>query len=161
MKKRDFLLSAMLSTLLLTANLSADHIECKGGKCFINLSKLAPTKTSHVKIQKTVPFKLLKEEHSVETIALNHEEFIMQENKKIIPHKNNELETIVFPPSSYVMNKEEREAYYSKVTPTAEESSIEKNIIMEKMTLPTSAYYCENHQKAIYNEELKAYQCTI
>ncbi|MBU1668322.1 hypothetical protein KKC13_07860 [bacterium] len=197
MKKRDFLLSAMLSTLLLTANLSAQQIECKNGKCFINLSKLAPTKNPPATVQNfkmkkiasstpeqsiepktievTVAATTIQEqasnENQLEVIAFDHSTYVMQENEQL-ELINDELETIVFAPSKYIMTKAEIEQYYEQLNVNEEEINVHIAIadeenekiedkIIEKTILPTSEYYCENQKKAVYNQELKTYQCTI
>lgn len=169
MKKKNFLVSMILSTLLLTANVSAQKMECKDGKCFISINKLTPTKNSsgkikHFKMKKMIPFKVAKkmglrtiqpatEKNRIEIIAFDHSAYIKQENEHL-EIVENEPETIVLSPGKYIMSQTEIEEYYG------EEINIEDKI-MKKSTLPTSEYYCKNHKKAVYNKNLNAYQCTI
>jgi len=190
MKKSNFLLSAMLSTLLLTANLSAQHLECKDGKCFIKMNKFTsgknlPVTIQHFKMKKMVALtpqpniepktrtpqpniepktrtpqpniepktsemvatapiiiqEQANDENKLEIIAFDHSTYVKQQDEKLEPI-NDEVETIVLDPSKYIMTQAEKE-------------------LREKTTLPSSDYYCKNQKKAVYNQELKTYQCAI
>lgn len=172
MKKKNLLLSAMLSTLLLTTNISAQQIECKDGKCFINLSKIASakkssTKVKNFKVRKVSPLTVAKqmglktiqpagEPNNLEIIAFDHSTYVMQENEQL--ELDDGMDTIVLSPSKYIMSKSELEKYYHA---TEEERINIEDKIIEKSTLPVSEYYCNNDKKAVYNQELKTYQCII
>lgn len=190
MKKKDLLFSAMLSTLLLTANLSAQQIECKNGKCFINLNKIAPTKNTPVKVQSfkvkktslfttkkniepktvevatatTITQEKVSQKNKLEIIAFDHSTYVMQENEQL-ELIDGDIETIVFSPSKYIMTQTEIEQYEKKInteiTIVDEGNKKIEDKIIEKTNLPTSEYYCKNQKKAVYNQELKTYQCTI
>lgn len=194
MKKRNFLLSTMLSTLLLTASLSGQQqMECKHGKCFINLSKFTPSKhlsaTVHhfkrIKIASLTPEKNLEpktikmatatttnNQNESDIIAFDHSTYVMQKNEQLEQIDDNGVETIVFSPSKYIMTQAEIKQYYKQLSVNEEELTVHMAIadkenkkigdkIIEKTTLPISDYYCENQKKAVYNQELKTYQCTI
>jgi len=181
MKKKDFLLSAVLSTLLLTSNLSAQSIKCKNGKCFINLSRLTPTTnlpTIHnFKIKKIASFKMaptatMQKQISKDIIAFDHSAYVMQKNEQVEIIAKDGRKTLVFSPSKYIMSKAEIKQYYKKNHTNEEALMVHTPIvanrnekiedkIIKKATLPTSEYYCRDQKKAVYSQELKAYQCTI
>ena len=170
-KKRNLLITSIVSTLLLTSTLSA-QMHCKDGKCFIDLKKLSPAKSVASKVY---AFKTLKKPLSsdIDTIVLDHSKYVMSDTEKELFESNeltiyNNEETIVLAHSKYIMTEEEKERYYDeeqrKTLELKKEEVIEPIIlveekIIEKSTLPDSNFYCEIPKKAEYHPETNSYEC--
>ncbi len=175
MNTRNFLMTTILSTLLLTNTLSAQGTTCKGGKCFIDISKLSPSKNTKSKMD---TFKNLKNinfttiDDSSSTIVLDHEKYVMSENEKINYLLNNEAlynseDTIVFEHDKYIMTEAEKETY--NMNERLEKAKLEQNLIVPTMTsedknaeeiiLPHSELYCDNSKQATFYPESNEYEC--
>ena len=178
MKKRNFLMTAMMSTLLLSSTISAHQMRCKDGKCFIDISKLSQPKNIKSKIS---TFKHLNKLHfstaiqsntTEETIILDHSKYIMDKNEKenyLIDNVAlyNTEDTIVLLHSKYVMSEAEKEEYY--MNERLREADLEKEVIVptitvedkiaEEITLPHSELYCDSSKQAKFYPESNEYEC--
>ncbi len=178
MNTKIFLKTTILSTLLLTSTLSAQGMTCKGGKCFIDISKLSPAKSTKSKID---TFKNLKSinftttnisDDPSSTIVLEHEKYIMSENEKSNYLLNNEAlyndeDTIVLEHEKYVMTEAEKETY--NMNERLKQAELEQNLMVpmitfedeniEEIILPHSEFYCDNSKQATFYPESNEYEC--
>jgi hypothetical protein len=183
MRRRNILMTSIVSTLLLTSTLSA-QMHCKGGKCFVDLKKLLPEKD--IESNKNT-FKILQkhssetlcqvhtitnDESNVETIVLDHTKYVMSENEKNLYIDDqlieNEEGTIGLDHTKYVMTDEERERFFeeerlreielAKIDIVEPVIQLEERII-EDTTLPTSELFCEVPKKAEFHPESNSYEC--
>ncbi len=178
MSKKKFLMTTIVSTLLLSNTISAQTIKCKDGKCFIDISKFTQSKNI---VEKASAFKNLKKSHlttsvtnnsSTGTIVLDHSKYIMNENEKENYLLDNLTlydaeDTIVFEHSKYVMSEREKEAYY--MNQRLKKAELEKEVIVPTITienqdtkeilLPHSELYCDNSKQAKFYPESNEYEC--
>ena len=177
MNTRDFLMTTILPTILLTSTLSAQDMTCQDGKCFIDISKLSPAKSTKSQID---TFKNLKNIHFTtaitndpsSTIVLDHSKYIMSENERINYLLNNETlynaeDTIVFEHEKYIMTEAEKEIY--NMNESLEKAKLEQSIIVPMITfeyknskgivLPHSELYCDNSKQATFYPESNEYEC--
>ena len=161
--KTAILTSTLLSISFLTMNLSAGtSMTCKDGVCILDISNLSSDdkKNKEVKNKKKL-FSVVKDRKSrkVEMITLNKSKYIQQKNEKLEPMDNNKMETIILSPEKYVMTVAEVEKYELEHIQLRLPNKNIANKIIEKTTLPTSAYFCENNKKAVYDKETNSYEC--
>ena len=166
--KRNFLISTLLSTVILTNNVIAQGLDCSNGQCHINVGNFTPSKNMPKKIEQ---FKKIKREHrfiedsdlkvaipniEIETIELNSEKYVRQMGEFIEPIRE-EIDTIVLAPNKYVdiMSPEDLNRY------NRQQLEAGGDIELIKPSLPMSLYYCQNNTEPVYNEELHQFQCTI
>jgi len=181
MKRTNFLVTSIMSILLLSSTLSAQTISCKNGKCFVDISNLSQPKNIEAKVN---VFKNLKNRHfttdisentisnETNTIVLEHSKYIMSEDEK-----NNYLlnhtalydaeDTIVFLHNKYIMTEKEKKEYY--MNERIKEAELEKEVIIPIITvdnkiakeiiLPHSELYCDNSKQATFYPESNYYEC--
>jgi len=168
--KRKFLISALLSTIILTNSITAQGVECSGGKCRINVKTFNPSRNMPKEIK---PFKNVQKKHrflishsdeelqvryedkQLDTFSLDSKKYTRQQHELLQPLTEEELNTIILAPEKYVGNDEEREKYYQQ----QREMGVELELI--ELTLPMSLYYCKNDSEPIYDEKLEQFQCII
>ena len=160
--KTAILRTTILSITFLTMSVSAGtSMTCKNGVCILDLSNLSMDKEKkEVKKLKNL-FSVIKEKKSIviEMIALKKSKYIKQKNEKLEPITDRQMETIIFAPEKYIMTVAEIEEYESsQIQLTLPDKNI-GNKIVEKSTLPTSEYFCENNKQAVYHQETDSYEC--
>ena len=160
--KTAILTSTLLSITFLTMSVSAGtSMTCKNGVCILDLSNLSLDKEKkEVKKSKNL-FSIIKEKKSIiiEMIALKKSKYIKQKNEKLEPITDREMETIILAPEKYIMTVAEIEKYESnQIQLTLPDKNI-GNQIVEKSTLPTSEYFCENNKHAVYHQETDSFEC--
>ena len=156
MKKRNFLMTSIIYSLLLTSSISAQGMTCKNGKCYINISKLSPSKNIASKV---TLFKTIRKTNQVETIVFDHSKYIMSENEKINHILNHSImynaeDIIVLEDSKYIMTETEKENFFSHINEIELEDKISENIM-----LPHSELYCDNEKQAILHTDTNYYEC--
>jgi len=109
MKTINLFITAALSTLLLSSTMDAQNIQCKDGKCFIDISKFTKSKSTTPK-----PKNAFK---SVKSITTNNEKTI---------------ETIVLDHSKYIMNDIEKEEYYNNQYVIVLENNTEEKLYCDR-----------------------------
>lgn len=179
MNKRRILINSIVSTLLLTGTLSAQTMTCKDGKCYIDISKLSPSRSVESKINTFKTFKkinyttnITNNSSTIETIVLDHSKYVMNENEKNNYLLNNVIfynaeDTIVLEHSKYVMTETEKETYY--INERINEAELENELIVptiniedkipENIMLPHSELYCDNTKQAIFHPDTNYYEC--
>ena len=162
--KTTLLTSTLLSISLLTVSLSAGkNMVCKDGKCFIDLSHL-DKKIEDTKVQKKNLFNhndinLQGKNNQIETMALDKNKYYKQNNEKLKPLSQSEMETIVLSPEKYIMSASEIEVYEAEHIQLTLPNKDVENKIIEKSKLPTSEYFCEKNQKLIYQQATDSFEC--
>jgi len=160
--KTAILTSTLLSISFLTINLSAGtNMTCKNGVCILDLSNLSLDKEKkEVKKEKNL-FSVIKEKKNtmIEMITLKKSKYIKQKNEKLEPLNNRQMETIILAPEKYIMTVAEIEKYESNQIQLSMPNKNIGNKIIEKSTLPTSEYFCENNKQAVYHQETDSYEC--
>lgn len=171
------LITGIVSTLLLTNTLTAHSSGCKNGKCFIDISKLSPSKTAESKVTtfktiKKIKFTKATESSDSATIVLDHSKYVMNENEKINYLPDNEdidskEDTIVLKHSEYVMTEAEKETY--TMNERLEQAKLEENVIVPTITfedrvddevmLPHSELFCDDAKLAVYHPDSNYYEC--
>jgi hypothetical protein len=176
MKRINFLMTTVMSTLLLSSTISAQTIKCKDGKCYIDISKLSQPKSTESKMN---TFKHLNKLHfstknniSKDTIILDHSKYIMSDEEKKHYLLNNIAlynaeDTIVLVHSKYVMTDREKEEYY--MNERLRQIELEREVIVpiitiedkiaEEIILPHSELYCDSSEQAKFYPELNEYEC--
>ena len=135
MKSRKILNIALITVLLSSLSLGAEHSDCAGGVCFAPLPKVKALKLFEEK-KEVVSVEYVQEIESIEEDSSNNN---LDKSKTIILDGE---KVIVFPPETYVMRKEEAT----------------EDKILEKTALPTSDYFCEKDKQPIYlNNDI--YEC--
>jgi hypothetical protein len=173
--KRKILISAILSTLIVTNNISAQELECSDGKCQVNLNNLKkkPNNVNTFKnIQPRFMRSQIKENHNlqvtheetyVETFDLGGNKYIQQEGEYLEPETEIEKNTIILAPHKYVMNYQEREKHNEqqskKINFNGKGQDLENQLF--EPILPMPLYYCENNTEPVFNLELEQFQCII
>ena len=153
MKKRKILINSILSTLLLTATLSAQSMTCKDGKCFIDISKLSPSRSAESKVS---TFKNLKNPY-----------FSTRVQENIVYDSINTPSTIILDHSKYVMSDIEKEEYY--INERIKEAELEKELIVpiitfednieEEIILAHSELYCDDNKQVTFHPDKNYYEC--
>ena len=165
MKKRNFLITSIISSLLLTSSISAQSMTCKNDKCYIDISKLSPSKNIASKV---TLFKTIRESNQVETIVFDHSKYIMNENEKINHILNHSImynaeDIIVLEDSKYIMTETEKENFFSHINETELEVIIPiitiEDQISENIMLPNSELYCDNGKQATLHTDTNYYEC--
>jgi hypothetical protein len=178
MKRINFLMTTVMSTLLLSSTISAQTMKCKDGKCYIDVSKLSQPKSAESKIS---TFKNLNKLHfttevhnntSEDTIVLDPSKYIMNEGEKenYLLHNTalyNAEDTIVLMHSKYVMTDIEKEKYY--MNERLKRVELEREVIVptitiedkisEEIILPHSELYCDSSKQAKFYPESNEYEC--
>jgi uncharacterized cupredoxin-like copper-binding protein len=134
---------------------------CKNGVCILDLSNLSLDKEKkEVKKEKNL-FSVIKEKKNtmIEMITLKKSKYIKQKNEKLEPLNNRQMETIILAPEKYIMTVAEIEKYESNQIQLSMPNKNIGNKIIEKSTLPTSEYFCENNKQAVYHQETDSYEC--
>ena len=167
---KKILIAGTLATLLVTTLVAQEN--CVGGVCFVNLDNLKPTKVFQEKKEKSV---VLQKPRFIEHQSEVVEQYLKEIDESIDMVIDGELIT-VFPPSAYVMTKQERVAYYKEQKAidlnrkmndkeNEELQKITKPIekiedkILNKNSLPTSQYYCEDNTKPVYDKDSDLFEC--
>ena len=167
---KKMLITGTLATLLVTTLVAQEN--CVGGVCFVNLKNLKPTKVFHEKKEKLV---VLQKPRFIEHQSEVFEHYPKEIDESIDIVVDGELIT-VFPPSVYVMTKQERIAYYKEQKAIAlnkkmndkENEELEKitkpiekieDKILNKSSLPTSQYYCDDNRKPVYDKDSDLFEC--
>jgi hypothetical protein len=174
--KKKFLISALLSTIILTNSGVAQGTECSGGNCQVNVKKFTPSKNMP---KQTKSFKKFKQKHrflftthqdkdlidedlkidyqrkQLDTFRLESNRYLKQDNEVLEPLTDEELNTIILAPNKYVGTEEEIELYLRQ----QREIGIDLEEI--QLTLPMSLYYCKNDTEPIYDDKLEQFQCII
>jgi len=148
--KRNFLLSALLSTVLLSTSLFSQNISCEGGHCKVDLKKLSLPKHVAVKVTNFTNTTEIQTNHiEVQDTVLEYETIELKENEEII----------VLAPEKYIAGINERlEAMEEEISIlTAPIEKIE-DTIMNK-SLPVSNYYCAKEKKVVYHKDSDSYEC--
>ena len=173
LSKKNFLISTLLSSVILTNSLIAQGLECSGGVCRINVKKFNPSKNMKKEIKH---FKRLKQKHRflntnnngeeelkikyqdkhlVPIINLGSKTYVKQENEILQPETEEEINTIILAANKYVGTEEEIELYLQQ----QRELGIDLEEI--ELTLPMSLFYCKNNTEPIYDDKLELFQCII
>ena len=160
--KTAILTSTILSITFLTMNLSAGtNMTCKNGVCILDLSNLSSdNEIKEVKKDKNL-FTIIKEKKTliIEKITLNKSKYIKQKNEKLEPLNEKEMETIILAPEKYIMTVAEIEKYEANQIHLTMPNKTIGHKIIDKSTLPTSEYFCENNKEAVYHQETDSYEC--
>ena len=173
LSKKNFLISTLLSSVILTNSLIAQGLECSGGACRINVKKFSPSKN----IQKEIKhFKNIKrkhrflnannngeeelkvkyqDKHLVPIINLGSTKYVKQENEILEPETEEEINTIILAPNRYVGTEEEIELYIQQ------QRELGMDLEEIQLTLPMSLFYCKNNTEPIYDDKLELFQCVI
>jgi len=159
--KRNFLLSAFLSTVLLTTSLFSQNIQCQGGHCKVDLSKLFPSKNLPVKIiafktTKPLETRLIEKDIEMDFIALDSSKYLMQKGEVLELEENEEI--IVLAHAKYIATQGEELEYIEETSIIAEPIENIENKIINK-SLPISTHYCANEKKAVYHKDSNSYEC--
>ena len=156
--KRNFLLSAFLSTVLLSTSLFSQNLPCVGGHCKIDLKKLFPSKNVAVKTTHFRENSSIQISHmDSELIALDSEKYLMQEHETLVLEGNEDV--IVLAHSKYIAKANEKlEAMQEEPSILAEPIQKIEDTIMNK-SLPASNYYCANEKKVVYHQDSDSYEC--
>jgi len=163
-----FLTSTLLSVLLLTTTVTADtNIICKGGKCFIDISKFSSNNSSKIKHEKVVfrskkirTRKKLDLDNGIKMVSLDKSKYVKQKDEKLKPISQDEIETVVLAPEKYIMTIEEIQEYelaHIQLSKPAED--INNKILKKTKPLPKSEFYCKNNKKPVYRNESNSYEC--
>jgi len=135
MKSRKILNIALITVLLSSLSLGAEHSDCAGGVCFAPLVKVESLKVFEEKKEVT-PVKYAQEIEYIEEDSSNNNldksQTILLDGEKVI----------VFPPETYVMHTEEAT----------------EDKILEKTDLPNSDYFCEKDKQPVYLND-NTYEC--
>ena len=147
MKNRKILQIGLLSILLSTVAIGAEHGDCTGGACFATLANIKPEKVVEEKKQ----LKSMKHVEKIKYVENDNSNTNIDKSKTII--LDGEKVTL-FPPETYVMNEEESIDFLLTANPI--EAIDDK--ILEKTNLPSSEYFCENNKQPVYlNNDI--YEC--
>jgi len=135
MKSRKILNIALITVLLSSLSLGAEHSDCTGGVCFAPLVKVESLKVFEEKKEVTL-VKYAQEIEYIEEDSSNNDfdksQTILLDGEKVI----------VFPPETYVLHTEEAT----------------EDKILEKTDLPSSDYFCDNDKQPVYlNNDI--YEC--
>jgi len=162
--KKNFLLSAFLSTVLLSTSLFSQNIACTGSHCKVDLKKLFPSKNIPVKVihfTKAPPIEAIPidtnfiENSNVDSeyIALDSSKYVMQEHEAL-EHEG----VIVLAHAKYIASADEDLEYEEEDSILSEPIERVEHKILNQ-SLPMSNHYCENEKKAIYHKESNSYEC--
>jgi hypothetical protein len=166
--KRNFLISTLLSTIVLSVSITAQEVNCPDGNCRIDVSKLSSSKSMRKKIklfnsvqkkhiliasQSDNQLKVKYQNRILETFRFPSDKYVQQSNEVLEPLTTEELNTIVFAPNKYVGTEEEIELYLEQ------QRALGIDLEEIQLTLPMSLCYCKNDREPIYNEKIKRFQC--
>jgi len=159
--KRRFLISTLLTTLLMN-NLSAQVNDCPN--CKVEIPKMGHSKNIKQFKSLNIDKHQLRVTHAiegVETYAFGHQTYIKQEHEVLTPETEEEKNTIIFAPSTYVnlMSPQDFEKYKRQSKESGMESEEIEIKKIFKAKLPVSLYYCKNDSEPVYNEKLEKFQC--
>ena len=176
--KRRILISLILSTLIVTSNISAQEVDCADGKCRINLNNLKK-KSNNINTFKNIQPRFMKiqknENHNlqvthektyVEKFDLEANKYIKQEGEYLEPETEIEKNTIVLASHKYIMTFSEKEIHNEQQNEIArtklnqENQSLDRKIIDHNKP-PMSLYYCKNDTEPVYNHQIEQFQCVI
>ena len=171
---KKILIAGTLATVLVTNLVAQDN--CVGGVCFVNLKNLKPTKVFQEKREKLVVLQKPRFVSSKSEVKHHYYTEVVNDNNldKSFDIIVDGKETLVFP--SYIMTAEEKLAYYKEQKAIAlnkkmndkeneELKRITKPIekiedkILNKSSLPTSQYYCDDNTKPVYDKDSDLFEC--
>jgi len=168
--KRKFLISALLSTVILTNSITAQGLECSGGACHINVKNFAPSKNmpkeikrfKHTKKQRIFrtnhadeELKVNYQDKQLDTFSLESEKYVKQDNEIVELLTEEEKNTIIPAPEKFIATEEERQIFYQQ--------QLRLGVELEEieLTSPMPLYYCKNNTEPIYDDKLSQFQCLI
>lgn len=167
MKSRKVLNIGLLSVLLSTVVMGAEHNGCVGGACFATLANIKPLKSTEIKdasgcaggvcfvpSSSIRPLKTLETKKEFEGIKFLEDNLDsnMDEVQPIVVENEEVIEPLS--DTNYVMNEEK------VMDDLLMSSSIEvtEDKILEKTDLPSSDYVCEKDKQPVYlNNDI--YEC--
>ena len=156
--KRNFLLSAFLSTVLLSTSLFSQNIPCVG--CKVDLKRLFPSKNVAIKVthfSKNPSITIRPMEMASDFIALDASKYIQQEHETLTLVGNEEI--IVLAHTKYIAKANEKlEVMEEEPSILAKPIQKIEDTIMNK-SLPTSNHYCANEKKVVYHKDSDSYEC--
>jgi len=158
--KRNIIISTFLSLSILTSSTTANGLNCSDGKCYIDVTKFAPSKNMPKKINtfKNLDKELdntlrVKNDTELDIISVNS--YIKQENEVLTPLTEEEENTIIPAPEKFVATPEERDLYYKQ----QREKGIELELI--EPSLPMPLYYCLDNKEPIFDERARQFNCIV
>jgi len=159
---KNFLLSTILSTLLLTTTLSADGFSnCSNGHCKIDLSGLKRLAPSHNEVVALVSsFKPIKEavEYQAETITdttVDYENEML--NDETYDYNSENVSNEIY--ENEIISDEVYEYESETFANNEYQSNDEVDMEYIALNLPSSEDYCEENKEAVYSSELHTYVC--
>jgi len=158
--KRNIIISALLSLSILTSSTTANGLNCSNGKCYIDVSKFAPSKNMPKKINtfKNLDKELdntLRVKNDTELDVISVKSYVKQENEVLTPLTEEEMNTIVPAPEKFVATQEEQDLYYEQ----QREMGIELELI--EPSLPMPLYYCLDNKEPIFDERERQFNCIV
>jgi len=167
LNKRKFLISSLLSTLILTNTSLAQEVNCGPSGCYVNLNKVSSSKKhfrtsnnfkkiTHPRFLQSIEHNELKVTHKetyIERVNLATNKYKQQKGEYLEPESELEKNTIILAPHKYVMTHEEKEKY------DEQQNETENTILNENK--PMSLYYCKNNSEPFYNYQIEKFQCVI
>jgi hypothetical protein len=177
MKRRSFLLTTLISTLLLSGTITANPYKCKNGKCYIDISKFSKSKSVNHKIKNFKKFSKLRFSSKApkalskadDLIVLDHSKYIMSDYEKEHYFSENsafydEEDTIVLLHSKYIMSESEKEAYLKQQKLEEEKNEIIEPVVtldekIEEIILPHSELFCDSDKVAKFHPDTNEYEC--
>ena len=158
--KRNIIISAFLSLSILTSSTTANGLNCSNGKCYIDVSKFAPSKNMPKKINTFKNLdkeldKTLRIKNNTELDVISVKSYVKQENEVLTPLTEEEMNTIVPAPEKFVATQEEQDLYYEQ----QREMGIELELI--EPSLPMPLYYCLDNKEPIFDEEARQFNCIV
>ena len=163
MKSRKIVNMALISILLSSVAIGAEHSNCDGGVCFITLSNSKSSK----KIEKIEHHSDCKGSACFAILSKNEPSKVLEEKEQFKPIEFIEQESLN---TNAISNIEKESKIVSIETYTVEEvndmdsllivNPIEAtdNKILEKTDLPSSDYFCDNDKQPVYLND-DTYEC--
>jgi len=158
--KRNILISTLLALSLLTNSTTANGLKCSDGKCYIDVSKFAPSKNMPKKINtfKKLDKKLdstIRVKNDTEFDIIFAKSYVKQDNEILTPLTEEEENTIIPAPEKFVATPKEKDSYYKQ----QRERGIELELI--EPSLPMSLYYCLDNKEPIFDESARQFNCIV
>jgi len=156
--KRNIIISTLLSLSILTNSTTANGLNCSNGKCYIDVSKFAPSKNMPQKIN---TFKNLDKEldntlrvrNDTELDIISAESYVKRDNELLTPLTDEEMNIIIPAPEKFVTTQEEQDLYY--------EQQREMGIELIEPSLPMPLYYCLDNKEPLFDEQARQFNCIV
>jgi len=160
--KKNIIISTFLSLSILTSSITANGLNCSNGKCYIDVTKFAPSKNMPKKINtfKNLDKELdntlrVKNDTELDVLSLESDMYVKQDNEVLTPLTEEEMNTIVPAPEKFVATQEEQDLYYEQ----QRDMGIELELI--EPSLPMPLYYCLDNKEPIFDEREKQFNCIV